>query len=112
MLIQLARAQLPGPNLVKVAGPGPLEPPESAANNVISAPTPPSKNDLPHPPEADRTEAQAGDEDDDEEPPARLAPNDPSDPYSNLDSAFGNYLVDQPRPMANGRNADIDDLLF
>jgi hypothetical protein len=38
------------------------------------------------------------------------------DPYSNLDGAFGNYLADQPRPMASvnhrTRHGDEDDLLF
>jgi len=38
------------------------------------------------------------------------------DPYSNLDGAFGNYMADEPRPMAAssraGRPNDDDDLLF
>lgn len=38
-----------------------------------------------------------------------------ADPYSNLDGAFGNYMADEPRPMAasrGGRPNDDDDLLF
>lgn len=43
-------------------------------------------------------------------------PNGKQDPYSNLDGAFGNYLADEPQPMAAGNRAgrhnDVDDLLF
>jgi hypothetical protein len=38
------------------------------------------------------------------------------DPYSNLDGAFGNYLADEPQPIAASNRAggrgDLDDLLF
>lgn len=33
------------------------------------------------------------------------------DPYSNLDSAFSNYLADEPKPMG-ARGGKDDDLLF
>jgi hypothetical protein len=69
---------------------------------------------LPVPPDDTSTEESGegddDDDDDDDEPRGGPAANG-SDPYSNLDSAFGNYLADEPRPMTNGRNAD-DDLLF
>ena len=36
-----------------------------------------------------------------------------TDPYSNLDGAFGNYIADEPRPMQNVQQSGIeDDLLF
>jgi AP-2 complex subunit beta-1 len=45
-----------------------------------------------------------------------VKPNGKQDPYSNLDGAFGNYLADEPQPIAAsnraGRHGDIDDLLF
>jgi AP-2 complex subunit beta-1 len=40
-------------------------------------------------------------------------PNGKHDPYSNLDGAFGNYLADEPQPIAaSNRAGDLDDLLF
>jgi hypothetical protein len=37
-----------------------------------------------------------------------------NDPYSNIDGAFGNYMADEPQPMAarKGPQGDLDDLLF
>jgi AP-2 complex subunit beta-1 len=37
-----------------------------------------------------------------------------NDPYSNIDGAFGNYMADEPQPMAAGKGSrgDLDDLLF
>ena len=35
----------------------------------------------------------------------------PNDPYAMLDSAFGNYIADQPRPVG-GRPGEFDDLLL
>jgi hypothetical protein len=58
--------------------------------------------------DADATQSESDDADDD--------PVGTSDPYSNLDGAFGNYLADEPRPMASvnnrSRHGDEDDLLF
>jgi len=36
-----------------------------------------------------------------------------SDPYANLDNAFGNYLADEPKPFGRqGLDGGDDDLLF
>lgn len=36
-----------------------------------------------------------------------------ADPYANLDGAFGSYLADEPKPMANGsKSTGGDGLLF
>lgn len=34
------------------------------------------------------------------------------DPYANLDGAFSNYLPDEPRPVHNVRQTDLDDDLL
>jgi len=57
-------------------------------------------------------EANADDSLDDGDDKDETEPNRANDPYSNLDSAFGNYLADAPRPMTGRRNNDDDDLLF
>ena len=58
---------------------------------------------------------QLDDEDEDEDtgrPAAAVTVSD-NDPYSNLDSAFGTYMVDQPRPVGQpGRGQTVDDLLI
>jgi AP-2 complex subunit beta-1 len=56
-------------------------------------------------------EAEAGGSDHEEEPAVAARTTDPNDPYSNLDSAFGGYLQDEPRPLAT-TNQHQDDLLF
>lgn len=55
------------------------------------------------------TKPAAPDVDDDD-----AVPNTASDPYSNMDGAFGNYMADEPQPMAAGKGSrgDLDDLLF
>jgi hypothetical protein len=37
-----------------------------------------------------------------------------NDPYSNIESAFGNYMADEPKPMVarKGPQGDLDDLFF
>jgi len=50
-----------------------------------------------------------------EEPDSPPPPARPSDPYANLDDAFGSYLADEPKPMGDSRNLVIgleDDLQF
>lgn len=75
-------------------------------DHVEQAPPPAPKT-----PYAERDEEgdDAGSDQDDTAPAA-------GDPYSNLDGAFGNYMADEPRPMAasgrGGRPNDDDDLLF
>lgn len=115
-LVPLPHAQLP-PTEINVPGPGPSEPtPESQISSMVDVdpatkPAPPvptfseASKDT-----ADSTSSDHDDEDEDRVPSA-------SDPYSNLDGAFGNYLQDEPRPMAAGnqranRHVDLDDLLF
>jgi len=111
VLIPLTPIQLP-PSIVSVPGPGPNEPRAQAP--VIDTD---ESDDLPPPPPGPKASIADDDNDDDDEgsdqddddaaPVAR-------DPYSNLDGAFGNYVTDQPQPMAannRGENGQ-DDLLF
>ncbi len=112
VLVPLAPTRLP-PSVINVSGPGPIE---SHSSNLIdeSPPPPPpaSEKRLPTP-QANGTKEEESTEGDgsDRETAAPRA----NDPYANLDGAFGNYLVDEPRPMTatagRGRN-DLDDLLF
>ncbi|KAJ6630758.1 adaptin N terminal region-domain-containing protein [Mycena sp. CBHHK59/15] len=121
VLVSLARTQLPGPTVVNVPGPGPSEPHEQDDTPVVPDPAIENKPSPPIPPEAAETGPgedgddvynEDGEADADDEPRGRA--ND--DPYSNLDSAFGGYLADEPRPMdaggRGGRQGDDDDLLF
>jgi len=116
VLVPVARTQLP-PTVVTVAGPGPSESHDRADSPPPVPPLPdapvPSKPTPPVPPPESRESGDAsyddeGEADADDEPRGRS-----SDPYSNLDGAFGNYLADEPRPMnAGGRQGDDEDLLF
>ncbi|KAJ7582755.1 adaptin N terminal region-domain-containing protein [Mycena floridula] len=105
VLVSLPRPTLPQ-TTVNVSGApieptnGPVEPQEEAPVSPV-APPPPRKPTIPASPTQ-----QDEDDSDDEEP---MAARKSTDPYSNLDSAFGNYLADEPRPMGN---RDVDDLLF
>jgi hypothetical protein len=115
--VPIARTQLP--TAVNVPGPGPAElqdrpptPPALPDTQIANKPAPPI------PPETtpgdDETSDADGDvEGDDDEPRGR---SNVTDPYSNLEGAFGNYLADEPRPMnaggRGGRQGDDDDLLF
>ncbi|TFK42623.1 adaptin N terminal region-domain-containing protein [Crucibulum laeve] len=113
-LVPLTRAQLP-PTAISIPGPGPSEPRPDTVEPTSLVP-------LDADPEHESTDADAEAEtiddagSDDEEPTVRRRPHDSSDPYSNLDSAFGNYMADEPRPMTagnhRGRHNDEDDLLF
>ncbi|GLB34995.1 putative adaptins are components of the adaptor complexes which link clathrin to receptors in coated vesicles [Lyophyllum shimeji] len=113
-IIPLPRPQLP-PTTITVPGPGPVEPQLPESHNASNPPdvTPAAKPAPPPPASAsiDGDAALSDHDDEDDGPPAA------ADPYSNLDSAFGNYLQDEPRPMAAGgqsanRHGDLDDLLF
>ncbi|KAF5381023.1 hypothetical protein D9615_003918 [Tricholomella constricta] len=115
-LVPLPRPQLP-PAAINIPGPGPSEPRIDEAH-ISADDTPATESAPPAPPapsssnfskEADISSDH--DDGDDDEPPRA------ADPYSNLDGAFGNYLQDEPRPMAAGnqqanRHGDLDDLLF
>ncbi|KAG5646636.1 hypothetical protein DXG03_002626 [Asterophora parasitica] len=110
-LVSLPRPQLP-PAAINVSGPGPSEPRTRETDTDVTPATtsaPPAPPSASAPKDADTTNSDHDDGDDDEPPHG-------ADPYSNLDGAFGNYLQDEPRPMAAGkqgqRNGDLDDLLF
>jgi len=103
--------------MVIVPGPGPSEPqlhnPQSSPATHTMAPemklAPPTPSD----PAVDGPDTNTASSDHDE---TNDGPTGSSDPYSNLDGAFGNYLADEPRPMAAGshrvRHDEEDDLLF
>ena len=118
VLIPLTPVQLP-PTAVQVPGPGPVE--SHAKNETSEAPDADAEDNgetAPPPPPVAKTELEGEQEvdlesDQEEDAPARKRTAG-SDPYSNLDGAFGNYLADEPRPMGTnsaGRN-EVDDLLF
>jgi len=107
VLIPLAPTQLQH-TTVNVPGPGPTES-HSAQSGFLTTDNPdlpeavPSKESRP-----DQEEDEDAGSDQDE---GNVKSNGKQDPYSNLDGAFGNYLADEPQPIA-GRHGDIDDLLF
>ncbi|KAF9030755.1 adaptin N terminal region-domain-containing protein [Panaeolus papilionaceus] len=106
VLIPLAAVRLPH-SVISVPGPGPVESHATAAtDNLVSVdkepPPPPPSSGKPTQVETTGNTGDAGSEDgdgDDDAPPAIKSNS--NDPYSNLDSAFGNYLADAPRPMGN-----------
>lgn len=112
VLVPLARSQLPQ-TTISVPGPGPVEPGtlDDPTSDSPVPPVPPTKSDGSHsPPRRPQNliDDDEGEVNDDDEPKGGGN----SDPYSNLDGAFGNYLADEPRPMDGRRNGDEDDLLF
>ena len=98
---------------VNVPGPGPNES-HSAPSELLTKNNP----ELPEAvasketrPSQEENEDDAGSDQDE----GNAKPNGKQDPYSNLDGAFGNYLADEPQPIASsraGRHNDLDDLLF
>jgi len=113
VLIPLTQTQLPH-TTVNVPGPGPTES-HSAQSGFLTTDNP----DLPDLPEAAPSkESRLNQEEEDEDAESDQDEGDvkPQDPYSNLDGAFGNYLADEPQPIAAsnraGRHGDLDDLLF
>ena len=112
VLIPLTPTQLPH-TTITVPGPGPNES-HSAPSGLLEI----DNSDLPEavPPKESHPN-QKEDEDagsDQDEGDVKL--NGKQDPYSNLDGAFGNYLADEPQPIAAsnraGTHGDLDDLLF
>jgi AP-2 complex subunit beta-1 len=111
VLVPLPRPQLP--TSINIPGPGPTEPhiapPEPAA--PIPTVVPETKPSPPIPSASNGVDATQSESDDAEDEPVGA-----NDPYSNLEGAFGNYLADEPRPMASvnhrTRHGDEDDLLF
>ena len=112
VLIPLTPTQLPH-TTVNVPGPGPTES-HSVQSKILTTDNPdlpeavPSKESRPS-----QEEDEDGESDQDE---GDVKPSGKQDPYSNLDGAFGNYLADEPQPIAAsnraGRHGDLDDLLF
>ena len=115
VLIPLTQTQLPH-TTVNVPGPGPTES-HSAQSGFLTTDNP----DNPDLPEAAPSKESRLNQEEDEEVGSDqdeddVKPNSKQDPYSNLDGAFGNYLADEPQPIAAsnraGRHGDLDDLLF
>jgi AP-2 complex subunit beta-1 len=101
VLIHMAPTQLPLTE-INVPGPGPIE---------SHSPVPEKRSPIPQTNEK-QEELADGDTSSDQEEETEPKVN---DPYANLGGAFGNYLADEPRPMAamDGRGRkDLDDLLL
>ncbi|KAK7054933.1 hypothetical protein VNI00_003396 [Paramarasmius palmivorus] len=117
VMVPLVRPQVPMQG-VHIPGPGPVESHKRSPSSGTAPPLP-SKSDIAPQtsPPAQPTAAGNGslvDADDDDEDAAPVKSKS-SDPYSNLGSAFGNYLADAPQPMTadhRGRHGDEEDLLF
>lgn len=112
VLVPLPRPHLPAVS-INIPGPGPTEPQVAEPELVPPVPTtiPDAKQSPLVPPMSNDGDTNQSESDDADDEPAGT-----SDPYSNLDGAFGNYLADEPRPMASvnnrSRHGDEDDLLF
>jgi AP-2 complex subunit beta-1 len=108
VLVPLAKAELP--TAINIPGPGPIESHSSqvaaeapAANSATSA----SKPALPP---INTEEPAIQEKNEDEDGNVNFTPV-ANDPYSNLGSAFGNYLqADEPQPIRRGKNVDEDEL--
>ncbi|KAF7967685.1 hypothetical protein HWV62_17583 [Athelia sp. TMB] len=117
VLIPLARPPTSLATSVSVPGPGPAEThklsstPSLPSNLNVSKPPPPIPENAGSSDLLDMEEsASPVDVDDDDAVPSKG-----SDPYSNLDGAFGNYMADEPQPMSTlrkGTRGDLEDLLF
>lgn len=103
------------PTNIVVAGPGPAEthiirpspPPVPTGLNTSKPPPPiPTDSALESEDLLDLSEAEVDDDD--------IVSTKAKDPYSNIDGAFGNYMLDEPQPMTAGKvlRGDLDDLLF
>jgi AP-2 complex subunit beta-1 len=102
-----------------VQGPGPIEPGTSSEPSSLpvigSKPPPPLPADGGIEGGLLEREGSAGEDEEDEDEDAGFAKGKISpvrqmtttDPYANLNSAFGGYAVDAPRPGAAGQNAAL-----
>ena len=112
VLIPLTPTQLPH-TTINVPGPGPNES-HSAQSGLLAT----DNSDLLEavPPKESRPNEEEDEDAGSDQDEDNLKPNGKQDPYSNLDGAFGNYLVDEPQPIAAsnraGNHGDLDDLLF
>ncbi|KAF8797984.1 Adaptor protein complex beta subunit [Phlegmacium glaucopus] len=110
VLIPLTPVQLP-PVSISVPGPGPNES-HSVQSELVAT-------DNHEPPEAippKESQEEDGEDAGSDQDESNAEPKSKQDPYSNLGGAFGNYLADEPQPIAAsnraGRHNDLDDLLF
>ncbi|KAF5365668.1 hypothetical protein D9758_003315 [Tetrapyrgos nigripes] len=116
VLVPLIRTQLP-PTAINVPGPGPVELKAGDLSSPTQAPIPPSKSD-PSAESNSSSDASISEPSTSQRTVSSLEDRNASagnDPYSNLDGAFGTYMVDEPRPMTSshqGRHGDDEDLLF
>jgi hypothetical protein len=109
VLIPLVPTQLP-PAAINVPGPGPNE-----SHSVQSAPLITDNSDLPETVAAEESHPNQEEDEEDagsDQDAGNTEQYSKQDPYSNLDGAFGNYLADEPQPIAGGRHNDVDNLLF
>jgi len=104
----------PPPMAINVPGPGPNES-HSAPPELLNT----NDSELPEAVASEESRPNQGEDEEDagsDQDEVNAKPNGKQDPYSNLDGAFGNYLVDEPQPIAAssraGRHNDLDDLLF
>ncbi|CAG7846717.1 AP-1 complex subunit beta-1 AltName: Full=Adaptor protein complex AP-1 subunit beta-1; AltName: Full=Adaptor-related protein complex 1 subunit beta-1; AltName: Full=Beta-1-adaptin; AltName: Full=Beta-adaptin 1; AltName: Full=Clathrin assembly protein complex 1 beta large chain; AltName: Full=Golgi adaptor HA1/AP1 adaptin beta subunit [Serendipita indica DSM 11827] len=89
----------------QTSSPVSLQGPPGVAEQPITSPVSPSAASL-------QTPSRQGTTDSDQLQQQRpIPPPKPDDPYANLDSVFGNYVADQPRPVG-GRPGEFDDLLL
>ncbi|KAI0807096.1 Adaptor protein complex beta subunit [Fomes fomentarius] len=110
VLVPITRPNLHAPAIV-VPGPGPMEPAQAGAatGNLLDTDGPPlpaneSSGDLMGTNASQDPPSNEGDGDDDE---GVLSAPASANPYAGLDSAFGGYLADQPRPQ----NKDLLDMI-
>jgi AP-2 complex subunit beta-1 len=85
----------------------------SAMSQAQEASPVPAEDDLLSPSESSHTERpiRQGTLDSEMSQEKPNPPPKPNDPYAMLDSAFGGYVADQPRPVG-GRPGEFDDLLL
>ena len=119
LLVPVQR-NVPTPGPIIVPGPGPIEPgtgPAPSPLNTINPakPAPP----LPHDSVGEHglleREGSGGEEEEDEDEDAGFAKGKSSpvrqmtvsDPYASLNTAFGGYAVDTPRPAGTGQSAEL-----
>ncbi len=110
VLVPITRPNLHAPAIV-VPGPGPMEPAQAgtATGNLLDTDEPPlpangSSGDLMGTNASQDPPSNEGEGDDDE---GVLSAPASANPYAGLDSAFGGYLADQPRPQ----NKDLLDMI-
>jgi len=118
LLVPIQR-EVPAPGPIVVPGPGPIEPgsapaPSPLQENTTSKPAPPLPSESAAEGGLLERDGSAGEEDEDEDEDASLAKDKgapvrqmtTTDPYANLNAAFGEYSVGVPRPGTTGQDAE------